>query len=160
MGSGLKGYSPNQKQEAYDENELIELFIALIRELGRYPTRADMKFKAAQDGFPSDTTIRRHGNKAGFAAKIVGYCHECDGYEDVLELAEPVARTANKEDNTTDLDDDDDVVFGYVYLLKHRRDYKIGRSKSPGRRNYKVGLKLPGQEVHGFACRSIGRAPN
>ena len=140
------GYSANQMQEAYDVDELIEMFIALIRDLGRYPTRPDMRLRARREGgFPSGTTFRRHGNKAEFAAKIVDYCRERDGYEDILELAEPVARTANKEDNTTDLDDDDDVVFGYVYLLKHRRDYKIGRSNSPGRRNYEVDLKLPGK---------------
>ncbi len=148
MGEALAetGYSANQVQEAYDVEELIEIFVALIRELGRYPTRPDMRLRARREGgFPSDTTFRRHGNKAEFAAKIVDYCRERAGYEDVLEFAEPVARIAKPEDNATDFDDaDDDVVFGYVYLLKHRSDYKIGRSNSPGRRSYEVDLKLPG----------------
>jgi hypothetical protein len=42
--------------------------------------------------------------------------------------------------------------FGYVYLLKHgsRREYKIGRTNNPLRREGEIGIQLPDklQPVH------------
>jgi hypothetical protein len=44
------------------------------------------------------------------------------------------------------------AAFGYVYLLKHgsRREYKIGRTNNPLRREGEVGIQLPEklQPVH------------
>jgi hypothetical protein len=36
------GYSPNKLQAAYDENWLIEQVISLIREIGRFPSSAEL----------------------------------------------------------------------------------------------------------------------
>lgn len=39
----------------------------------------------------------------------------------------------------------DDVQLGYVYLLKHgsRREYKIGKTNNPIRREGEIGVELP-----------------
>lgn len=48
------GFEPNQLQTAYGEHVLIEKFIGLARELGRFPVAAEVKMKArSDDGFPS-----------------------------------------------------------------------------------------------------------
>src|ERR1700733_10610434 len=47
------GFEPNQFNKAYAERELIEKFISLIRELGRFPVRGELKMKSrADEHFP------------------------------------------------------------------------------------------------------------
>lgn len=43
------GFSPNTLNSAYDEEFILEKFIALMRELGRYPTRGDLLVKSTSD---------------------------------------------------------------------------------------------------------------
>lgn len=58
------GLEPNQMQTAYSEDELLSKLSLLIRELGRYPGKWDMRMKARQDEtFPSDKTFGRLGGK-------------------------------------------------------------------------------------------------
>ena len=57
-------------QGARDENELIEKFIELIRETGKFPTRNEINLKARRTpGFPWQTTFARFGPKHQFAAR-------------------------------------------------------------------------------------------
>jgi hypothetical protein len=79
-------------QTAIDEAVLIQKYIALVRELGHFPTVAEMRMKARNDGaFPNDKTIRRLGSTQELAAKILTYCHGRAGYDDVVTSSAPVA---------------------------------------------------------------------
>jgi hypothetical protein len=135
------GLEPNQKTGAYEEELLIEKFISLSRELGRFPVVAEIRMKVRKDpGFPNDKTFGRFGSKPEFAAKILDYCRTRSGYDDVAALCATVARhpTANRDDA-----DEDQTIIGCVYLMKSGKFYKLGRSNAAGRREYELGIQLP-----------------
>jgi hypothetical protein len=136
------GFAANKIRttESYTEETLIEKYIALIRELGRIPARGDIDLKSRSDpSFPSERTLRRLTSKTRTIAKVRDYCATHTGFEDVAELCMgviPAEKTPAHKN--TELDSD-----GFVYLIKSGRRYKIGKTKSIGRREYELAIQLP-----------------
>ncbi len=134
------GFTPNKLQVSYDENIVIEKLISLIRELGRYPASGDLRLKANSDStFPSHNVFNRIGKKSALAKKVMLYCQEKDGYNDIIEICKPIAETSQSNPSTSD----ENLIIGFVYLLKSGRFYKIGRTNAIGRREYELGIQLP-----------------
>ncbi len=135
------GLAPNQLQGAYEESILLEKYASLTRELGRLPAKGDLRLKATQDpDFPSDKTFARLGPKADLAAKLIEYCKDRSVYDDVRHLCEQYTpRVKNPSGEVAESDDE----FGFVYLLKSGRFYKIGRSNAAGRRERELAIQLP-----------------
>ncbi len=134
------GFAPNQFNKAYADDDLIANFISLIRELGRFPVRGELKMKSRSDEhFPSHNVFARLGSKHQPAAKIVSYCERRAGYEDVEALCRPIAsKTASPVDAAPD-----DPTIGFVYLMKSGAYYKLGRSNAAGRREYELSIQMP-----------------
>jgi len=135
------GYTPNKMQSACDENRLIEQVISFIREMKRLPTAMEFRLKAHNTkGFPSHNTIssRLGSCQSELASKIISYCQVHPEHSDILSLVVvpqmPEPRSQRIEQDT---------VFGFVYLMKSGRFYKIGCSNNVERRNYEIGIKLP-----------------
>jgi hypothetical protein len=131
------GFKPNEFQTAYSDDVLIEKFANLIRSLGHYPVKAELRMKARSDeGFPSHTTFARFGSKQQLAARIIDYCKARSGYEDVAALCARIAVSRDQQDD--DLPDDSrrpgpvdqssssSLKAGYVYMavlkLEHFHD--------------------------------------
>jgi hypothetical protein len=135
------GLEPNQMQGAHDEHVLIEHYISLMRELDKFPTSNEVKLKARNaPGFPWHNTFARFGSKQQLAKRIQEYCNEREGYGDIVALCAVVINVAPTppEDDVEEAE-----VFGFVYLIKASRYYKIGRSNAVGRREYELGIQLP-----------------
>lgn len=152
------GFVPNQLNEAYDRAVLIEAFISLMRELGRFPLQAEIKMKGGTDeNFPSSKTfLRRLGSKQQLAKAIFSYCEGRSGYEDVATLCASVAAPSHKDHQSEHLEhseqegsaaDTTSTKEGYVYmgLLKLGREkrYKIGKAVLVERRTDQISLQLP-----------------
>jgi hypothetical protein len=137
------GYEPNKRTTAYDENLLIEHVISLIREIRKFPTEADFRLKAYNTkGFPAQRTLHRLGKKPTMAEKIVNYCEGNEEYQDVIKICRGVIAISKKKEKEADFKEDE-PQFGYVYLMKSGRHYKIGRSDFVEKRKYEIGIKLP-----------------
>jgi hypothetical protein len=145
------GFEPNRMSEAYDSAFLLGQLALLTRRLGRIPTHGDLLVAAKNEpDFPSEKVFRRLGSKPQRASRMLAFCDENAGYDDVADLwrqvstSEPAPELARAEDGP--------VAIGYIYLLKHgtRREYKIGRTNNPLRREGEVGIQLPEklQPVH------------
>lgn len=136
------GFKPNQLQTAYSEDVLIEKFIGLARDLGRFPVSTEVKMKArSDDSFPSHNTFARFGSKQQFAAKLLDYCKIRAGYEDVMALCAPIATPPQGAGDKGEIEPEE--VIGFVYLMKSGRHYKIGRSNAAGRREYELAIQMP-----------------
>jgi hypothetical protein len=138
------GFPPNRLQEAYDKEELLEHYAKLTLELGRLPVKGDLRLRTRSDpAFPHETTFwARFGTKSGLLAELIAYCQDREGYEEVVRLCNGYApRVQDRSDHT----EAGEVVVGYVYLVKHgsRREYKIGRTNNPLRREGEIGIELP-----------------
>ena len=138
------GYEPNKKQEAYDIELLINKLIEVIRELGRFPTVGELRLRAFNDStFPSHSTFehRMGREKRQRARMILEYCNNHAKLSDVIEICLPICTNENKSKNNDKESNAED--FGSVYLVRSGKYYKIGRSNSPGRREYEVKLAVP-----------------
>jgi len=133
------GFQPNQMTTAYEESELLEKLCGLISELGHFPVAAELRMKEHKDSsFPNSKTFRRFGTKQQLVTKVRAYCdtHELGN---ILALC-PVL-TIDSDVRSTYSDSKE--VFGFVYLLKSGRHYKIGRSNAVGRRERELAIQLP-----------------
>lgn len=139
------GCEPDRLTEAYDIDFLVEQLVLLTRQLRRVPVQGDLLLAAKNDGqFPATSTFsNRLGSKAERAARILAFCEANSGYDDVAALWREVE--ADKTAAEIEQGDDTSPTVGYVYLLKHgtRREYKIGRTNNPLRREGEVGIQLP-----------------
>ncbi|MCA1718898.1 MAG: GIY-YIG nuclease family protein [Actinobacteria bacterium] len=137
------GYSPNRLQSAYNEQFLLEKLAAFVQELGHFPVSAELQLKSRRDSeFPSrDTFSRRFGGKAELAARLIAFCQQRDDYEDVVVICAPVSSNSASEAARNGTEGFE--TFGFVYLLKFGRYYKIGRTNAVGRRERKLAIQLP-----------------
>jgi hypothetical protein len=135
------GLEPNRMQEARDEDELIEKFIQLMRELGKFPTSNEVKLKAHNTpGFPWPTTFDRFGSKQDFAVRIHEHCKDREGYNDIAAVCAPHAGRAKVSPRN---EVEAEAEFGFVYLMKSGRSYKIGRTGHVGGRERDLSIQLP-----------------
>jgi hypothetical protein len=137
------GHLPNTKQDAFEQGWIVEKLIEFIRELGRFPTSGEIRLRAHDnESFPSHTVFRqRLGRKAELVSKVIDYCSTHENCDDVLEICRSIA--TEQEGQNFDDADGDDPIFGYVYLIKSGKHYKVGRSNSAGRREYELAIQLP-----------------
>jgi hypothetical protein len=146
------GLQANRKSEAYSNDFLLQKLVQLTRLLQRVPVRdGDLRLASNNDStFPSHSVFRRLGSKAQLVSRVIAYCESHSGYEDVSAVWRAVAITEQPQA----IDEAGSVIttVGYVYLLKHgsRREYKIGRTNNPIRREGELGIQFPekSQPVH------------
>lgn len=138
------GFLPNSLNAALDGNELLEKLAALVRELGHFPVATELKLRGRIDStFPNFKTFDRFGPKAKRVAALCKFAR-LRGYDDVVEICgggELLGVSADDFNNT----DTDVSAPGYVYLLKHGtgREFKIGRTNNPIRREGEIRIELP-----------------
>jgi Meiotically up-regulated gene 113 len=162
------GFEPNKLPRAHEPSLLIEKLVALTRSLGRLPVLADLSFARNYDSsFPSrHAFIRRLGYRSERALRVLAFCQQNAGYDDVGAIWRPAAtvdsgpltgsagasRLVSPPGGSSGDTKEPRTAFGYVYLLKHGtgREYKIGRTRNPLRREGEVSLELPNelQPVH------------
>jgi hypothetical protein len=142
------GYEANTLQEGFADEFLLEKVAALIRELGRFPVRSELRLARRRDSsFPSHNAFNRFGAKAKFVARVREYCRTRPGFSDVDALCPlPAALPKQSEDGERERDE----VFGFVYLLRGGKHYKIGKTNAAGRRERELAIQLPekAQTVH------------
>jgi hypothetical protein len=136
------GLQPNQWQGAIEEKMLFEKLIGFVRELGHFPVMVELRMRATNDpDFPNPKTFNsRFGSKPEMIAKVRAYCEERTEYSDVLALCPLPVKDGSTEDPSKR---EGEGEFGFVYLLKSGRYYKIGYSNAVGRRERELAIQLP-----------------
>lgn len=136
------GLEPNQLQPRLDDDAVTGKLVGEIRRLGRMPTVAEMRLRHREDAsFPSQGVYAKWGSKRDLASRVADYCRDRPDYTDVMALVSPLL--ADAEDEQMRPADDQPVNFGFVYLLKSGRHYKLGRTNSLGRRERELAIQLP-----------------
>lgn len=134
------GFEPNTLQSAHDMEFLLESAVALIREIGRFPTNADLIGKRHRDSdFPSPGSFDRLGNKKERANKVLEYAEQ-KGYADIVKICTAIIEQNSKTETE---DDDSEEIEGAVYLFKHGKYYKIGKTFDTVRRGNELRIQLP-----------------
>lgn len=140
------GFEPNRMSEAYDEDFLVEKLVAVTRKINKVPTFNEIKLLRKGDPtLPAIGAFQRLGSELVRISKVMAYCESHPDNNDVANLWKTVTFTQRTSDAAND--GLSPTAPGYVYLLKHgsRREYKIGRTINPLRREGELGIQLPEQ---------------
>lgn len=147
------GLEPNKfSLPAFEESWMLNKIIDYIRELGQFPNEAELKIKRFNDSeFPNTVTLRRRlGNKPQMIEKVINYCRDNKEFDDVIKICLPLYDTfkAKKELNESNIDANEKI--GHVYLLKHDKVYKIGKSIDASKRYKDIKIQMPHktEEIH------------
>jgi len=145
LAFGSKPYSKLQKaagdkpnrfsQPGRSKDEFFEKFGAVVRELQCIPVSADWKHR----GFKP--VLNSYRRKLGVTwtqmpQAFVEWALLKPEWADVVKLCKKAGSSEEFEKSTVS------ERVGYVYLMKSGKLHKIGKSKSPARREYDVGLKV------------------
>jgi hypothetical protein len=135
------GYIPNQLTRPHDIEALLNNYAGFAQELGHLPVKAELQLKRRSDPtFPSHNVFCRFGTKSQLVKILLEYCQSHEGYNEVILMCKEYVPENEK---TAELTTRQVESFGFVYLLKSGRFYKIGRSNDAGRREYEIALQLP-----------------
>lgn len=113
------------------------------------PTNSELRLIRRTDStFPDGKVFERFGPKAAWPSGVASYCRERPEDADVLAIVTPLI----VEDEAPVIEPETEAgeQFGFVYLLRSGRNYKIGYTLDPGRRRNDIGLLMPDpvEEVH------------
>lgn len=135
------GYSPNQWNTATPDEDLVGALAAFIREVGHWPTQdeVDLGRRRGADIPQGRNLAKRLGPRATQIARVHEWSITHPGWDDVAAVVRPLLSSSTPPKMATLAP----VIVGYVYLLRHGRHHKIGRSNSTGRRAYEVQLQMP-----------------
>lgn len=135
------GFEPNTLNQPHPEDHLLMCFAELTRDLGHFPTDAERRLRRRTDPtFPSANAFARFGRNADLAARLMVFCADHAGLDDVRGICEPLVLRTDHVDETPA---ESTAVLGVVYLMKSGNHYKIGRSNAVGRRAYELAIQLP-----------------
>lgn len=139
------GFPRNTFTGAIDQTVLFEKYLALVRELGHLPVHGELRRKQKTDpSFPTDNVfLFRFGGKDKLVAALMAYCKSKPGYEDVILLCKSYLERSEEPTSSQRSESKSVVSYGYVYLMKSGRHYKIGYTNSVGRREWELGIKIP-----------------
>jgi Meiotically up-regulated gene 113 len=136
------GFEANTLVEAYESDFLLEKYVELTKELGHFPVKAELQMRARRDRtFPSHNTFRRFGGKSALINKLKLYCESRPGYDDVIQMCRSVPPDSSEDQEPSRRGRE--VTFGYVYLAKSGRHFKIGQTNAVGRRERELVIQLP-----------------
>ena len=139
------GCESNLFSTSYDPEVLIRKYIDLIRELQSFPIEGQLMVKRKGDKtFPDRSAFKRLGPKSQRAARVLEYCRTHEGFEDIVPFCAQAitVRPLDAGEESTE-----GHSLGYVYLVRHgaRREYRIGRTNNPIRREGEISIELPEQ---------------
>ena len=143
------GLEPNRLQVAFNTSELLAKLAVLTRQLGKFPTKGDLKVARSKDGsIPSYEAYVRLGEQLynRIPGILLKFCHYQKDFADVIPLVEsriPSESVGEKQSIKAP-----QKVAGYVYLAKHGQDYRVGRSNDVVRRGREISLILPQELEH------------
>lgn len=111
--------------------------------MGKFPSRAELSVKNFNDKtFPNKITFdSRFGSKKEKIAKIIDYCSRHKENDDVLKVC--LSLLTNEKESVEPRNTKAEIDFGFIYLMKSGKFYKIGISNDADRRAYELRIILP-----------------
>jgi hypothetical protein len=139
------GFTPNTRNQRFDQKQLYQKITAVVRELGKFPTVRELKLRSHNDpSFPNEKTIRRSlgTSMEEWIPKLLAYCEEQEGLNDLVPIFAARCGKHHQAKGTIARTETDEVL-GFVYLIKSGRNYKIGKTNAVGRRERELAIQLP-----------------
>lgn len=134
------GFKPNILTVAYDLDYILGKWTNLIKELGRFPTSGDLMVKNHSDpNFPSKGAMLKLGNKQEIVQGVLDYAQR-NNLTDVASVCEQAIKISETKINENT---NEKLNIGAVYLFRHGKYYKIGKTYDTVRRGNELRIQLP-----------------
>lgn len=133
------GLKPNIFDKTkYNKEQLCKIFIKVIREKDKWPTRGYLDVKHHRDSkFPASSTFyKKLGLTENLANTILGYVEGKKSYKDIQKICENILKKFGHQET----DKGSNLTSGFVYLGKQHGKYKIGKTKDLNRRREDITL--------------------
>jgi hypothetical protein len=135
------GFAPNTLNTSYDDEYILGKWVALARELQRFPTSRDLRLKRHNDpDFPGVDAMLKFGSQHATVIRVSEYATN-NGYEDVVRLCAPILKKSTKLSVGDPINGNE--CIGEVYLFKSGRYFKIGKTTDRVRRGTELKVQLP-----------------
>jgi hypothetical protein len=135
------GFAANLPHEAHQNGALILCLVKLTRTRRAFPTYADLRMeKQADKAFPTHGAFSRLGDRSARIELVRAHAIEHEEYRDVLALLPaPDGVGASIPDEAENVE----LADGSVYMVKHGKHFKIGKTYDVPRRHREIALELP-----------------
>ncbi len=138
------GFEPNERQAAFNDDELLAVVCSIAKDLKRFPSTSDIDFDTRRHpNSPSAKTILARWKMPELAVALASYA-DAQGDVEVAEYAR--LYSPPRLHRLTNASDDATKAIGYVYMQRHAQDYKIGFTTSLNKRGRQIQIELP-QEI-------------
>jgi uncharacterized protein with von Willebrand factor type A (vWA) domain len=125
------GYEPLKLQGENDRNAALRKISELTRALGRFPTVAEMRLTKRRDpSFPHHNMVESAGGRLGLIAEVADFCRSSEDLSEVAEILGQATREL-KAEKSRHREETGATKYGYVYLLRAGKRYKIGHAIAP-----------------------------
>ncbi len=141
------GSIPNTLQPKTDDVVVFAQLGALVRELQRFPTVAEMRMRKRQDqNFPNEKVFVRVGSRSELIKRLTAFCEQTDGWSDVGAICRSQAAASTAQELNAE-PENEHVEEGFVYLALMRvgreKRYKIGKANLVDHRARQIAVTLP-----------------
>ncbi|MDP2860379.1 MAG: GIY-YIG nuclease family protein [bacterium] len=144
------GLTPNTFfKTPHEPKDLCEKFIDLMRELRKWPTKAEIEVKHNKEkSFPGSSIFyRKLGKIKDLANNILEYAKD-NNYDDVIEICNEVLEKYKNIDEP-EKNGTEKVAHGWVYLIKHgnHNQYRVGKATNLLQRLGQNRIELPERAI-------------
>lgn len=150
------GFEGNAMTGRSDDGVVLRALAIETRRLGRLPTSAEMRMARRRDpAFPSHNVFSRFGSRPELVRLLRDYCEATADLSDVSavlpEVDDDVKIPTEPQEAREAIGPASD--FGFVYLLRSGRYFKIGLTMDVEERVRRLKIQLPEavREVHRIA---------
>lgn len=145
------GLTPNKFDKTkYDNEQLCEIFIKVIREKKKWPTRGILDVKHRNDSnFPDSATFyKKLGKTRKLAETVLEFIGNSKRYVDVVNICNPVLEKYKKQEGAIE-ETTGQKRCGWVYLFRHGHynQYRVGRTFDLLRRGSEIRIQLPERAI-------------
>jgi len=137
------GLTPNKFDKTkYSREQLCSIFIDVIRDKRKWPTRGELDVKHHTDSnFPDSSTFyNKLGLTRNLAKSVLEFIEDKQEYSDVVDICNSALEKYKERSESSE---EGEVTSGFVYLGKQHRNYKIGKAKDANRRREDITLLGP-----------------
>jgi hypothetical protein len=137
------GLSPNALNEAYDDEFLLEKLADLTRRHKHFPTYGEMRMAKTNDAeFPGPEVFYRLGSKPERIERLLAFLGRNPEHSGITDFL-PSSSASSSAEEKVPIPSGSDDIEGFVYMIRLRKHYKIGRTTAVPRRHREISLQLP-----------------
>jgi Meiotically up-regulated gene 113 len=137
------GFDANTLQGHYTDEQLLRPLADEVRRFGRMPTYAEMTVRRNEGApLPNTKVYSNRWTKAEMVAEMRTFSRAHPELADIAYVLD-AAIVRDQPASAPEVAPWETTEFGFVYLIKSGKHYKLGRTNAAGPREHELAIRLP-----------------